>query len=51
MRNGIRFITTSFFFFNFSIYPSAFLKTNTDAFSPNWDGRYDVLEFKISNRC
>lgn len=48
MRNGIRFITTSFFFFNFSIYPSAFLKTNTDAFSPNWDGRYDVLEFKIS---
>lgn len=48
MRNGIRFITSSFFLFNFSLHANAFLKTNTDVFSPNWDGRNDVLEFKIS---
>lgn len=48
MRNGIRFIIFSFFLFNFSLHANAFLKTNADVFSPNWDGRNDVLEFKIS---
>ncbi|EMO57671.1 OmpA family protein [Leptospira santarosai str. CBC1416] len=48
MRNGIRFITSSFFLFNVSLYANTFLKTNTDVFSPNWDGKNDVLEFKIS---
>ncbi|EKP06146.1 OmpA family protein [Leptospira kirschneri str. 2008720114] len=48
MRNGIRLITTSFFLFNFSLHSNTFLKTNTEVFSPNWDGKNDVLEFRIS---
>ncbi|AAS68886.1 OmpA family protein [Leptospira interrogans] len=48
MRNEIRLIVTSFFLFNFSLYSNTFLKTNTEAFSPNWDGKNDVLEFRIS---
>ncbi|WP_082281364.1 OmpA family protein [Leptospira kirschneri] len=48
MRNGIRLITTSFFLFNFSLHSNTFLNTNTEVFSPNWDGKNDVLEFRIS---
>lgn len=48
MWNGIRLIATSFLLFNFPLHPNTFLKTNTEVFSPNWDGKNDVLEFRIS---
>ncbi|TGM07263.1 hypothetical protein EHQ76_04500 [Leptospira barantonii] len=51
MRSGIRLTSTSFLlyiFLSLPLFADSFLKTNTETFSPNWDGKNDVLEFKVS---
>ncbi|XDD49876.1 OmpA family protein [Leptospira sp. WS92.C1] len=48
MRIRFLFITTSPLFLSLSLHANSFLKTNSDAFSPNWDGKNDVIEFRIS---
>ncbi|TGM07524.1 hypothetical protein EHQ86_05535 [Leptospira yasudae] len=51
MRNGIRLTKTAVLFLlliSFQLRADSFIKTNSDSFSPNWDGKNDVLEFKIS---
>lgn len=48
VRNRILFIATSFLFFSQSISADTFIKTSSESFSPNWDGRNDTVEFRIS---
>ncbi|TGK33437.1 hypothetical protein EHQ12_11370 [Leptospira gomenensis] len=48
MRIGIVFVLFSQVFFSRALNADSFLRTNTDSFSPNWDGKNDRLEFKIS---
>ncbi|MBM9579358.1 OmpA family protein [Leptospira sp. 201903070] len=48
MRNRIQFIIASCLFFSYSLNADTFIKTSSESFSPNWDGRNDTVEFRIS---